>query len=719
MPNNHTNNYQSKSGVNSIGPYQYDVYISYSSKDSDWVKKDLLPRLEASNIEVFDIKDYVGGNRAQAIEAGVKSSRKALIILSKSYISEGDEWDEYEVALFQYIDPVGRDRRIIPLLREECDVPPRISHLVEVDFSDPNEIDQSWRLLINALKPNIADIFEAHSLDSVIAKLKIDFSKPMTKPNVNTVIRTVKSIVEDLNDYPLAQLVAKEYRAKVEDYGDIPKLALLDVWYAHALMYTGDTAKAREILERITNDVEKKPPSESDDDYATWCEAIGRTHNHIGYMHWVDFGSLERAGEEFIAAIGYFLRSKIGLVSEIATAYDNFGRVCSQLGYSTYAEIIIDNGRQLRVKDEARLPLSLDSMAVAYLDAGQPNRALNFSKEALFLFQEYYKKTKQGSRRIGLALLTQGRALRRLGSLDYTSEINQTKSFKENLDLLEKAEDVLVAAKDKFELAQEKLRLFQVCNELACVAREQAKIFKNMGKDDESHQLTENVEEHIRESLQYLVDNISTADLESNRDEKIEMYIKNIFICLATVRSEDEWKYRLYILDSCEDLARAWFLTGGHLSRIENLIETALSNIPQKYDIKDPNFSKASIETYTEEYWQQIGKLYALWGEMYFKSDRHKAIENYVLATAYFGLFRKRNEKTGQHIFPAFKPELASHRALVIKIYNDLKFLSREDLNVLREKDLASFEKENPQFSTTWYQDFKDILELACLVNDS
>lgn len=44
---------------------EYDVFISYSSEDEDWVKQELLKNLEAEGYKVYiDFKDFVPGKKA-------------------------------------------------------------------------------------------------------------------------------------------------------------------------------------------------------------------------------------------------------------------------------------------------------------------------------------------------------------------------------------------------------------------------------------------------------------------------------------------------------------------------------------------------------------------------------------------------------------------------------------------------------------------------------
>jgi protein toll len=46
--------------------YSYDVFISYSHADEDWVVKTLLPRLEAEGLKVcIDYRDFKPGKSSR------------------------------------------------------------------------------------------------------------------------------------------------------------------------------------------------------------------------------------------------------------------------------------------------------------------------------------------------------------------------------------------------------------------------------------------------------------------------------------------------------------------------------------------------------------------------------------------------------------------------------------------------------------------------------
>jgi hypothetical protein len=132
--------------------FEYDLFISYSSKDRAWVRGELLPRLEASGLRAcIDYRDFrLGAPIVNEMERAVLSSRKTLLVLTPYYLESA--WTEFEALMLQALDPAARGRRLIPLLKEKCELPPRIGYLTYVDFADPDDREFAWSLLLGALE---------------------------------------------------------------------------------------------------------------------------------------------------------------------------------------------------------------------------------------------------------------------------------------------------------------------------------------------------------------------------------------------------------------------------------------------------------------------------------------------------------------------------------------------------------------------------------------
>ena len=125
--------------------FKYDVFISYSHKDEEWVRNVLLPTLEKQGLKVcIDYRDFIAGkpaiiNMADASE----TSRHTLLVLSPRW--DASEWTLYEGILSRTDDPAGLQRRTIPLLLEKCTPPKFISMLTWVDFTNEKREKEAWQ----------------------------------------------------------------------------------------------------------------------------------------------------------------------------------------------------------------------------------------------------------------------------------------------------------------------------------------------------------------------------------------------------------------------------------------------------------------------------------------------------------------------------------------------------------------------------------------------
>jgi hypothetical protein len=127
--------------------FKYDAFISYSNRDKEWVRDWLLLRLEEEGLRVcVDFRDFEpGAPSVTEMERAVLQSRKTLLVLTPSYLDS--EWAEFENILAATLDPAARQRRVIPLLLEQCELPLRICSLTYLDFAGSDREFQLQRLL--------------------------------------------------------------------------------------------------------------------------------------------------------------------------------------------------------------------------------------------------------------------------------------------------------------------------------------------------------------------------------------------------------------------------------------------------------------------------------------------------------------------------------------------------------------------------------------------
>jgi len=132
--------------------YQYDVFVSYSHTDKEWVHDWLLPRLEAASLRVcIDFRDFdVGVPSLVNMERAVDNSRRTLLVLPPAWVNS--EWTDFEALLTQTTDPAARRRRLLPLLLQPCQPPRRIAMLTYADLTRPEEWEAQLGRVVAAVR---------------------------------------------------------------------------------------------------------------------------------------------------------------------------------------------------------------------------------------------------------------------------------------------------------------------------------------------------------------------------------------------------------------------------------------------------------------------------------------------------------------------------------------------------------------------------------------
>ncbi len=128
--------------------YKYDVFISYSHKDKNWVHETLIPKLRQHGFSVLVDTDFLGGSFGLAqMEEGVRDSKRVIAIFSEDYFKS--DWSTLENVMAQILDPATKQRKLIPIMLKDCKVPLRLAGIHYRDLRQ-NE-DQEWFRLIQDL----------------------------------------------------------------------------------------------------------------------------------------------------------------------------------------------------------------------------------------------------------------------------------------------------------------------------------------------------------------------------------------------------------------------------------------------------------------------------------------------------------------------------------------------------------------------------------------
>ncbi|XP_062579626.1 interleukin-1 receptor accessory protein-like 1-B [Saccostrea cucullata] len=159
---------------------EYDVFISYSSEDEDWVKDELLGNLEKAGYRVYiDFKDFVPGMAiAENVLDAVYKSRKTIIVMSKNFLKS--MWGQYELQQAHNKAIVKRDDVLVLIKYGKCKVPGKLMGKTFLDWTDSSVKPHFWSRLADFLgKPgNFRDSLESseektedHGKDVITNKL--------------------------------------------------------------------------------------------------------------------------------------------------------------------------------------------------------------------------------------------------------------------------------------------------------------------------------------------------------------------------------------------------------------------------------------------------------------------------------------------------------------------------------------------------------------------
>jgi hypothetical protein len=133
----------------------YDVFISYSHHDQEWVHGWLLPRLEERGLlACIDYRDFdVGPPALVNMEQAVKRCPKTLLVLTPHWVAS--EWAGFEGLLLQTRDPANLRRRIVPLMLEQCELPERLSIFTYADFRRPIYWERELERIVDAIEDRV------------------------------------------------------------------------------------------------------------------------------------------------------------------------------------------------------------------------------------------------------------------------------------------------------------------------------------------------------------------------------------------------------------------------------------------------------------------------------------------------------------------------------------------------------------------------------------
>ncbi|MBC8504227.1 MAG: toll/interleukin-1 receptor domain-containing protein [Chloroflexi bacterium] len=118
--------------------FKYDVFLSYSSKDKPAVVK-LAKYLHKNGLRIW-FDDWIvqtGDDIILEIEKGLEKSRILVLVMTDNAF--GSDWVSLERNTSLFRDPTNHQRRFIPLLLTECEIPAVLRRYKYIDFRKEGE----------------------------------------------------------------------------------------------------------------------------------------------------------------------------------------------------------------------------------------------------------------------------------------------------------------------------------------------------------------------------------------------------------------------------------------------------------------------------------------------------------------------------------------------------------------------------------------------------
>ncbi|GEM_PF-1818585 len=130
--------------------FLWDVFLSHNRKDKTRVRQ-VAERLRAAGLRVwFDEWIIQPGDDIYAgIEHGLEYTRTLILCMSRAAF--GSDWVKLERNTSIFRDPMNKDRRLIPLLLEDCKIPVVLRRLSYLDWR--SESDEVLAQLVQSCQP--------------------------------------------------------------------------------------------------------------------------------------------------------------------------------------------------------------------------------------------------------------------------------------------------------------------------------------------------------------------------------------------------------------------------------------------------------------------------------------------------------------------------------------------------------------------------------------
>lgn len=126
------------------------IFLSHNSKDKPWVRN-LADRLTSDGVVVWidEAELNIGDSLIEKIAEGIHEMRFVAAVISNNSISS--TWVQKELNLAMSKEIKGRQVTVLPLLIENCTLPPYLTDKLYADFTNPDNFEQEYSKLLRAI----------------------------------------------------------------------------------------------------------------------------------------------------------------------------------------------------------------------------------------------------------------------------------------------------------------------------------------------------------------------------------------------------------------------------------------------------------------------------------------------------------------------------------------------------------------------------------------
>lgn len=131
-----------------------DFFISYATRDAAWAKWIAAQLEEAGYSTWLQALDFRPGHNFVSQMAKGLDARHTLLVLTPTYLERQMPTAEWTAAFAS--DPIGVDRRLIPVLVEHCTLPTLLANRVYIDLRETADDADARRILLEGVLPGRA-----------------------------------------------------------------------------------------------------------------------------------------------------------------------------------------------------------------------------------------------------------------------------------------------------------------------------------------------------------------------------------------------------------------------------------------------------------------------------------------------------------------------------------------------------------------------------------